>query len=402
MRRSLLAAFLLLMLPFAARAAFIPPPPAIEGTSYVLMDYASGQLLASKDPELQVPPASLTKLMTLYITFDELKKGHIQLDTKFLISKHAWLLGVNGGASRMFVTVGDRVPVEQLIQGVIVDSGNDAATALAEGIAGSVTSFAPLMNDYAKKLGMTHSHFINADGLPADFLQGGKSTGPLPQDVVSAQDLAVLARAMIHDFPKYYPYFAQKEFTYDKIKQYNRVNLLFTDPSVDGLKTGFTDAAGYCLLASAQRNGRRLIAVVMGTKSEKYRNTAVEQLLNYGYQFYDTNQLLGKQQPAAKVRIYQGATEQLPVGTLEPLYVALPRGEGKDLKIAIKVDKPIVAPVKLGQTVGTAAVTLNDKTLQTVPLVSLEAVQGGGLIHKLADQVRLWMGGNSNPATKAQ
>ncbi|HEX7380597.1 MAG TPA: D-alanyl-D-alanine carboxypeptidase family protein [Nevskiaceae bacterium] len=396
-----MAVFLMLMLPLAARAAFIPPAPAIQGTSYVLMDYASGQILASKDPELQVPPASLTKLMTLYITFDELKTGHIQLDTKFLISKHAWLLGVNGGASRMFVTVGDRVSVEDLIQGVIVDSGNDAATALAEGIAGSVSSFVPLMNDYAKKLGMTHSHFINADGLPADFLQGGKSTGPLPQDVVSAQDLAVLARAIIHNFPKYYPYFAQKEFTYDKIRQYNRVNLLFTDPSVDGLKTGFTDAAGYCLLASAKRDGQRLIAVVMGTKSEAYRNVAVEQLLNYGFQFYNTHELMGPQQPAAKVRIYQGATEELPVGTAEPLYVALPRGEGKELKVGVKIDKPIVAPVKLDQTVGVATVTLNDKTLRTVPLVSLAAVQGGGLIHNLADQVRLWMGGNSNPSAAA-
>ncbi|HEU0195651.1 MAG TPA: D-alanyl-D-alanine carboxypeptidase family protein [Nevskiaceae bacterium] len=379
MKRWFVVVALLSLLPFAAQAAFVPPPPDIQAASYELMDYASGTILASKDPEQRRAPASLTKLMTIYITFDQLKKGLLHLDTPVLISKHAWLTGVNGGASRMFLTVGDHVPVNLLIQGVIVDSGNDASIALAEHIAGSVNSFAGLMNEYAKKLGMTHSHFVNADGLPvADHYS-------------TAGDLALLARHLIHDFPKYYPYFKQKEFTYDKIRQFNRVHLLFTDPSVDGLKTGFTDAAGYCLLASADRHGRRLIAIVMGTKSEAYRNVAAEQLLNYGFQFFETDKLLGKDNPALKLRVYKGTVEELPVGTLEPVYLGLPRGSSKDLKIVPKVTSTPVAPIAAGQQLGTADIQLDGKTVKTVPLVALQAVGSGGFVHNAVDQVRLWM-----------
>lgn len=372
---------LLLFIPLIAQAAFVPQAPDIKASSYVLMDYASGDILAARKPNQQEAPASLTKLMTMYITFDLLQKGRLHLDDKVHISEKAWRTGIDGSASRMFVEVGDRVPVDLLIRGVIVDSGNDASIALAEHIAGSVSSFAGLMNQYAKRLGMTHSHFVNADGLPAD------------DHYSSAEDLAHLARHLIRDFPEYYHYFSQKSFIYDNIKQYNRVHLLFTDPSVDGLKTGYTKAAGYCELVSAKRDGRRLISIVMGTPSEKYRNVANEQLLNYGFRFFETDKLLGKDKPALDVRVYKGAAEQVPLGTVKPVYLGLPHGSADKLKIVPQIDARLVAPIALGQQLGSAAIKLGDKTLRTVPLVALKAVPEGSFFHNVVDQIKLWIKG---------
>lgn len=378
MKRALCVA-LLMCLPVIARAAFVPPPPDIDARSFVLMDYASGAILAAKDPELRTAPASITKTLTLYITFDLIKRGRLHMDDKALVSENAWRTGLDGSASRMFLDLGSHVSVSDLIRGVIVSSGNDAAIALAEHIAGSVDAFAALMNDYAKRLGMTHSHFVNPDGLPDD------------NHYSTAEDLALLARHLIHDFPEDYPMFAEKEFTYNKIRQFNRNRLLFTDPSVDGLKTGYTDAAGYCLLASAKRNGRRLISIVMGAKSMKYRNVANEQLLNYGFQFFETDALLGKDSPALKARVYKGEKSELPVGTLEPVYVAAPRGSSTRLKIVPKLNKPLVAPLKTGDVVGSADILLDDKVEETVPIVALEDVPLGSLTRRAVDQVRLWM-----------
>ncbi|HEX7380596.1 MAG TPA: D-alanyl-D-alanine carboxypeptidase family protein [Nevskiaceae bacterium] len=380
MKNALGALLALLTLPLAAHAAFTPPPPDIQGSSYVLMDYTSGDVIASKDPELRVAPASITKTMTLYIVFDLLKKGRLHMGDKAVVSEAAWRTGLDSSASRMFLDLHSQVSVQDLIRGIIVSSGNDASITIAEHVAGSVDAFAALMNQYAKQLGMTHSHFTNPDGLPD------------PELYSTAGDLALLARHLIRDFPQYYPMFAEKEFTYNGIKQLNRNRLLFTDPSVDGLKTGFTDAAGYCLLASAHRNDRRMISIVMGTKSAKYRNVANEQLLNYGFQFFETAQLLGKGQPAVQARVYKGASEQLPVGTVDPLFIALPRGESKSVKIVPTLKGPILAPVAAGQVVGSAAIVLGDKTLNTVPLVALQEVPKGGLVHRLVDQARLWMG----------
>lgn len=379
MKNALGVLFAFVMLPLAARAAFVPPPPDVQGSSYVLMDYASGDILVSKDPGLRVAPASITKTMTLYIVFDLLKNGRLHMDDKAVVSEAAWRTGLDSSASRMFLELHSRVSVQDLIRGIIVSSGNDAAITMAEHVAGSVDAFAALMNQYAGRLGMTHSHFTNPDGLPDPELHS------------TAGDLALLARHLIRDFPQYYPMFAEKEFTYNGIRQLNRNRLLFTDPSVDGLKTGFTDAAGYCLLASAHRNDRRMISIVMGTASAKYRNTANEQLLNYGFQFFETARLLGKGQPALQARVYKGAVEQLPVGTIDPIYIAVPRGEGKAVKIMPTLQQPIVAPIAAGQAIGSAAIVLGDKTLNTIPLVALQAVPAGGLGHRVVDQVRLWM-----------
>lgn len=366
-----------LLLPLAAHAAFVPNPPQFDAKSYALMDYASGDFLASDNADEHLPPASMTKIMTAYIVFEELAKGRIHMSDKVLISRQAWMPG--NAASKMFIEVGTRVSVDDLLQGLIVPSGNDAAVALAQYVAGSVPAFVQLMNQTAHKLGLKDTHYVNDDGLP------------IANHYSSAHDLCVLARDLIQRFPQYYPMFSEKHFTYDKITQPNTNELLFQDPSVDGVKTGFTDAAGYCLLASAIRNGRRLISVVMGTPSESARARDNEALLNYGYRFFETDALLGAKSPALKIRVYKGATEQLPVGTLEPVYLGLPVGSHDHLKITPKINTPVLAPVKVGQVLGQATITLDGKTLKTIPLVALENDALGGLVHRATDQIRLWL-----------
>ena len=366
-----------LFLPLIAHAGFVPNPPQFDAKSYALMDYASGDFLASDNANEHFPPASMTKIMTAYIVFDELEKGRIHLDDKVLVSRNAWMPG--NTASKMFIEVGTRVSVDDLLQGLIIPSGNDAAVALAEYVAGSEPAFVQLMNQTARKLGLKNTHYVNDNGLPVD------------NHYSSAHDLCLLARALIQRFPKYYPIFSEKHFTYDKITQPNTNTLLFQDPSVDGVKTGFTDAAGYCLLASALRNGRRLISVVMGSPSERARARDNEALLNYGYRFFETDSLLGAKSPAMNVRIYKGASEELPVGTLDPIYLGLPRDSHDHLKIVPKLTTPVLAPVKSGQVLGEADIMLDDKSLRTVPMVALKDIPAGGLMHRAADQIRLWM-----------
>jgi D-alanyl-D-alanine carboxypeptidase len=371
----------LLALLFAAAAplaqAFTPAPPKLDAKSYALMDYASGDFLATDNADEHLAPASMTKIMTAYIVFGELQKGRIHLDDKVLISRKAWM--PQNTVSKMFIEVGTRVSVGNLLQGLIVPSGNDAAVALAEYVAGSTSVFVQLMNQTAQHMGLKDTHFANVDGLPvADHYS-------------SAHDLCILARHLIQRFPKLYRLFSEKSFTYNKITQPNTNELLFQDPTVDGVKTGFTDDAGYCLLASARRDGRRLISVVMGTPSERARASDNEALLNYGYRFFETDRLLGAGSPAANAPVYKGATAQVPVGTLNPVFLGLPSGSHSRLGMTTQLRSPLLAPIAVGTPVGTAQITLDGKPLRKVDLVALKADPEGGLWRRAIDSLRLWM-----------
>ncbi|MCW8828846.1 MAG: D-alanyl-D-alanine carboxypeptidase [Gammaproteobacteria bacterium] len=365
----LLAAF------YTAQAApsLIPSPPRLAATGYVLMDYHSGQVLASDNAEQHLEPASLTKLMTAYTVFHELKSGHIKLDDEVRISEKAWrMIG-----SKMFIEVGKYVTVEKLLKGMIIQSGNDASVALAEYVAGSEDAFVPLMNAHAENLGLSGTHFVNSTGLP----HGEHYTTPI--------DMARLAAALIREFPEYYEWYSEEKYTFNSITQSNRNLLLFRDDSVDGLKTGHTEAAGYCLVASAMREGMRLITVVMGTESEKARAQESQKLLNYGFRFYETHQLYEANKPLKQMRIWKGELEQLPVGLADALFVTVPRGEYQALKASMRVGKTLVAPVSSGQSVGTVSIRLGDETLAERPLVALQEVAEGGLWQKLKDSALL-------------
>ena len=355
----------------AASPIFIPAAPSVAGTSYFLMDFDSSRVLAEKDPDKRVSPASLTKIMTVYVVFRELKAGHLTLDEKVTISKNAW----QTGGSKMFVEVNKQVSIEDLLQGVIIQSGNDACVALAEHIAGSEQTFAAMMNEQASRLGMANSHFENATGLPN------------PDHYSSAHDLALLAQAVIRDFPEYYRWDSQKEFTYNNITQKNRNLLLWRDESVDGLKTGYTEDAGYCMVASAKREDMRLISVVMGTSSPIARANESQSLLNYGFRFFETHKLYGAGDQLAETRVRKGEKSQLAVGLAEDLYVTAPRRHFNELKAETEIDKVIVAPISKGATVGTVNVTLADKVITSKRLVALDSVPEGGFFRRLYDAV---------------
>ncbi len=363
-----------------AFAASIPDPPSIDAKSWVLMDYDSGDILAQENGDERVEPASITKVLTSYIAFDEIKKGQLHYDDEVLVSEKAWRQGIDSTQSRMFIKVGDHVKVIDLLRGIIIASGNDASVALSEHIAGSESVFADMMNQYAKRLGMNESHFADASGMPN------------PDHYTTAHDLVILARHLIHDFPDAYKIFGEKEFKYGPVAaQPNRNYLLEKDPSVDGIKTGHTSSAGYCLLSSAQRDGRRLIAAVMGTKSWAGREQASLELLNYGFRFYESDSVLGPQNPAGSIRVWKGEQAQVPVSTKEPVALGLPRGSKDKLVVTPKVDGDLIAPVEAGQQVGTVTVSLDDKVLRTEPLIALQAVPKGSLWQQMSDQVRMWM-----------
>jgi D-alanyl-D-alanine carboxypeptidase (penicillin-binding protein 5/6) len=364
-----------------AALAAAPDPPPIDAKSYALLDFQSGELIASLNPDEHVEPASITKVMTVYIAFDLIKQGRLKLTDTALISEKAWSEGKDSSESRMFVSLGSRVSIEDLLRGIIVVSGNDASVALAEHIAGSEDAFAQIMNQYAQKLGMTNTHFMDASGMPN------------PQHYTTARDLSTLARALITNFPEDYKYFSEREFKYGVAKpQPNRNGLLEKDPSVDGIKTGHTEAAGYCLMASAKRDGRRLISVVMGGKSWAYREQASLELLNYGFRNFDTASVLGPAAPVQTARVYKGADTEVGVGTLQPLYLSLPAGEKSQLQIQPQVGGKLIAPLSAGQQVGQAVILLEGKPLKTVPLVALKDVPSGSFWHRLIDQIRLWLG----------
>lgn len=371
--RLLLSCCLMLSAGFASASSIpLPEPPHFKGRSFVLMDFHSGQLLAGQAPEARVEPASITKLMTAYIVFSELKSGNLKLNDTATISEKAW----RTGGSRMFVNVGSQVRIEDLLRGMIVQSGNDATVALAEAVAGSEDTFAELMNQYAQKLGMRHSRFTNSHGLDED---GHYST---------AYDIALLSRALIRDFPEYYRYYSEREYTYNGITQHNRNGLLGKD-GVDGIKTGHTDKAGYCLVASAPRGAMRLIAVITGTESMKAREQAAAALLTYGFRFFETHKLYDPSQPIEQVRVWKGEPQLLPIGVGRPLYVTVPRGHRKNLGVKAQVQNTVMAPVAAGQPLGSIAIELAGETIRQEPLVALQAAPLGGWWRRLSDGLRL-------------
>lgn len=354
-------------------APFVPEAPNITAKGFILVDYDSGKVLAELKPDERLDPASLTKIMTSYVVFKTLDAGRIAMTDQVLVSEKAWRMS----GSRMFIEVNSKVSVEDLIKGMVIQSGNDASVALAEHVAGSEGSFADLMNEQAKRLGMTASHFMNATGLPD------------PQHYTSARDMATLATALIRDFPSHYHWHAQKEFVYHGITQHNRNRLLWRDESVDGVKTGHTEAAGYCLVASAKRDGMRLVAVVMGTASENARAKATQELLNWGYRFYETRRIYAAAEPIQTRRIWKGEVQELPLGLARDLYITVPRGQGDKLNAAVSVDQELIAPVQKGERFGTVRVAVGDNQIVEEPLVAMQDVPEGSLWRRMLDGILL-------------
>jgi len=352
-----------------------PPPPPIAATAYILQDYHTGKVLAENNADAKLAPASLTKIMTVYVVFRELGNGHLHLEDMATISEKAW----KTSGSRMFVELGNQVKVEDLLKGVIIQSGNDASVALAEHVAGNEATFADMMNQHAARLGMTNSHFKNSDGLPME------------DHYTSARDLAILTAALIKEFPDWYRWFSQKEFTFNKITQHNRNQLLSRDESVDGVKTGFTDDAGYCLVASAIREDMRLISVVLGAKSANARANENQSLLNYGFRFFESHRLYEGKKPLNEARIWKGASKTIPLGLAEDLYATIPRRQYKDLKGVITVDEKITAPFTEGTKLGSVKVSLKDEMLADKDLIALKTVEQGNIIQRLSDSVLMMM-----------
>lgn len=357
-----------------AAALPIPAPPKLGATSWVLLDAGSQQVLVAHDADKRIEPASITKVMTSYVVYDALKQGLIALDDDVTISEKAWRMK----GSRMFVEVNKRVNLHDLIKGMVIQSGNDAAVALAEHIAGSEEAFANRMNDMATRLGMTNTHFVNATGWPN------------AEHYTTANDIAKLSRALIHDFPEYYAEYATKEFEYNGIKQPNRNRLLWKDASVDGIKTGHTEAAGYCLAASAKRNGMRLISVVMGTKSDKERAGYSETLLNYGFRYYESHRLYQAGVPLRNIKVWKGSEDAVGIAPLQDISVTIQRGQYAQLKPSLQnIVSPLVAPVQQGQTVAEIHVKLGDQLIAQAPAVAVSSVEKGSIFSRATDAIMM-------------
>ncbi|MGQ0833442.1 MAG: D-alanyl-D-alanine carboxypeptidase family protein [Gammaproteobacteria bacterium] len=370
-----LVLFFLVAQPLYA-AVPIPKPPEIAARSFILVDHHSGRVLAEQRADEPMEPASITKLMTAYVVFDALKEGRLKLDDPVTISKRAW----KAEGSRTFVQVDTQVPVEVLIQGMIVQSGNDATIALAERVGGTDEAFAQLMNEYARRLGMKGTKYGNSPGMPS------------PNQYTTARDTATLSRALIAQFPEYYRWYSQREFTWNKITQPNRNGLLARDPTVDGIKTGHTESAGYCLASSANRNGMRLTSVVMGAPTWKGREDASAALLNYGYTFYETVKIKGRGETVLKPRVYKSEEEIAAIGTAQDVYVTVGRGETAKLRTEARVSEPLVAPLSVGQSVGELVVAAQGgEIVARSPLVPLAPVNEGGWWTQLTDTVALWL-----------
>jgi D-alanyl-D-alanine carboxypeptidase (penicillin-binding protein 5/6) len=358
----------------AAPPMAIPTAPQVEARAYILVDFRTDKILAAKDAVARVEPASLTKLMTAYIVFQELAAGKLKLDEQVTVSEHAW----RSEGSRTFIELGKPVSVQDLILGMIVQSGNDATIALAERIAGTEETFAQMMNANAQRLKMVGSHFENSSGLPS------------PQHYTTARDLSLLANAMIREYPRYYKWFSVREFEHNGIKQQNRNGLLEKDPTVDGLKTGHTDSAGFCLVTSALRDGMRLVSVVMGSTSMKARENASAALLNYGFTFYETKLAVKGGAVLASTRVWKGQSASADLGIKNDLYLTLPRGEADRIKTAADVQPRVIAPLALDSTLGSLRVFVGNQTLATLPLHPLKSVAAGGWWRRLIDTIRLW------------
>ncbi|GGC81902.1 D-alanyl-D-alanine carboxypeptidase family protein [Marinobacter halophilus] len=357
-----------------AQSVLIPAPPQIAGSSWVLMDPLTGHIIMEHNSGERLPPASLTKMMTAYIVERELDEGRIAMTDLVPISVKAW----QTGGSRTFVREGTQVPVEDLLKGVIIQSGNDASVALAEFVAGSESAFVDIMNQQATLLGMTNTNFENATGLPS------------PNQYSTAYDLAVLAQAIIEDYPENYPLYAVKSFTFNNIRQPNRNSLLWRDESVDGLKTGHTEEAGYCLVASAKRDDTRLIAAVMGTSSAQVRAQEVQKMLNYGFRYYETARLFRAGQELVDARVWGGNSDQISIGLAEDVHVTIPRGSKDQLESVVDLDSVIKAPIKVGDELGRIQVTLNGESVVDEPVLALTEVPQGGLFKRLWDSIKLF------------
>jgi len=357
----------------APAATAIPPPPQLNARSFIVIDHESGRVLAALEPDSRQEPASLTKLMTAYGVFKALKEGRIKLTDMVTISENAW----KQEGSKMFIEVGKQVSVENLIEGMIVQSGNDATVALAEKIGGNEQTFVQMMNTYAKQLGMTGSHFMNSAGMPD------------PEHYMTARDAATLSSALIHEFPEYYKWYSQKEFSWNGITQQNRNGLLWRDPTVDGIKTGHTETAGYCLITSARRDGMRLVSVVLGTDSMRAREDASSALLNYGFNFYETKRIYAAGQPLTTMRVWKGKQDEVGLALRRDLYVTSQRGQVSSVKAEFELPQRLVAPLAANQPVGKAKIVVDGATIATHDLYPAADVPQAGFFGRAWDSLRL-------------
>jgi serine-type D-Ala-D-Ala carboxypeptidase (penicillin-binding protein 5/6) len=349
----------------------IPNPPNLKVKAYILIDAKSGEVMAAKNPDDRLPPASLTKIMSIYLIADALKAGKIRLDSPVIISKKAWRME----GSRMFANNGSMVPVEQLINGIIIASGNDATVAMAEYIGGNEDAFVDLMNKNADLLGMKNTHYMDSNGLP------------MPNHYSSARDIAILSQNLIANFPEYYPWFKTKWIIYNKIKQPNRNRLLWHDPSVDGIKTGHTKEAGFCLAASAERNGMRLIAVILGALSDAARTNYTEALLNYGFRFFESHKIYAANAPILTPKVLFGKAKTIPLGVTRDLYVTIPAEQYKNIKVMVNLNDPLKAPITKGQVCGNISIKLNDQQISSKPLVALQDNLYGSFFSRLINNI---------------
>jgi D-alanyl-D-alanine carboxypeptidase (penicillin-binding protein 5/6) len=358
----------------AAHAQAIPPAPQAPVRGYVLMDYQSGNILAEMNSNERMEPASITKLMTGYVIYQALKSGKIRLEDPVTISEKAW----RTQGSKMFIQVGSQVSVEDLLMGMVVQSGNDATVALAEHVAGSEETFVKLMNQEAERLGLTNSHFVNTPGMPD------------PNHYMSARDIAVLSRAVIREFPEHYARYSVGSFKYNNIEQQNRNELLLKDPSVDGIKTGHTQSAGYCLAASAKRDDTRLISVVLGAQKMRERFQATQTLLNYGFSFFESRKLYDPSAPIVTARIWKGEDSELPLGVTQGLYVTVPKGQAPQVSTTTTVQPTIIAPVQKDQPFGEIVVKLGEQEVSRTPLVALKDVPESGWFGRMIDAILMF------------
>lgn len=359
-----------------AAAAIIPRPPQIAAASYILLDAKTGKVIVEENADEQLPPASLTKIMTAYIAEVEIDNGNMSLDDMVHISEKAW----RTQGSKMFVDVNSQVRVEDILRGIIIQSGNDASVAMAEHLAGSEDAFADMMNQHAQLLGMTNSHFMNASGLDTDEAY----------NIMSARDLATLARATINQHPEHYGIYSEREFTYNGITQANRNSLLFQDRTIDGMKTGWTTAAGYCLVASGERDGMRLISVVMGTASESARAAETQKLMTYGFRYFETHKLYDAGEAISSVRVWSGAENEVDLGIAEEVFITIPRGQAEQLQASMNVPDTLTAAITQGEVLGTVDITLGEETLYHGDVVALQSVDKGSLFKRLIDFLTLF------------
>jgi D-alanyl-D-alanine carboxypeptidase (penicillin-binding protein 5/6) len=352
-------------------SAPIPKPPNPNVSSYILVDYDSGMVIAAKNPDLILPPASITKIMTSYLAFTELQNKTLDLKDEVLVSKNAW----KTGGSKMFIEVGKKVRIDELLHGIITSSGNDASVAMAEHISGNEETFAIYMNQMAESLGMTNTNYANSTGLPDEDLY------------TTATDIALLSRALIKDFPREYKLYSQKEYVFNKIKQYSRNKLLYLDDSVDGIKTGFTKKAGYCLATSAKRGSRRLISVVLGAKSTDQRTKVSKSLLEYGFRFYETHKIFSSNEELIQARVFNGDKNSISLGVIDDTYISVPRRQIKNIKKKFVIDRNLSAPVNQNEAVGYMAIELEGKIITTYKLFAMESIKEGSFYRKTLDSI---------------